>query len=246
MSKICAIVSVHKFPYILLSARIANLTGQTIYKSGRLIIAIVSMDYHLTDLFPKDDPNLRIFLTHHRTGIYEAWNIAMRELAGVTYYTNANCDDWLEPDALERLVAAADQNKADIVYGDCFTVNQPCSPATSGTHIYKSPYLGGSLGLHTFSASELLLHYTLGNCPVWSRALVERVGEFDESYQLAGDYEFALRSCAKGAKFLYTGESVGTFYFGDSATTQNQAFSDYEARRAQIGWSNAIRRLHNP
>jgi GT2 family glycosyltransferase len=102
------------------------------------------------------------------------------------------------------------------------------------------PYVDGVLGLRDFSHEDLMRAHCIGNCPMWRAALHRKHGYFDESMQLAGDYEWALRLRTRGVSFYYVKETVATFYFGRNATTVHQSQSDYEATLARLRWQKEL------
>ena len=127
---------------------------------------------------------VRCKLIHqHGSGIPQAWNIGLRELR-TDVVCILNSDDWYEPEAARTVMScfAADP-AADVVIG-------------------AGRYVGNGDG----RASTICRPRPFGVLPVAMavihpacfvrREIYVRVGEFDERYQVAADYDFIYR-CRK-------------------------------------------------
>jgi GT2 family glycosyltransferase len=225
MTKVTAIISAYHASGIDLLDRIENLFAQT-HKDLEVILV-------LND--PEDDIRLVIenemirhtdalrVLMPKREGIYASWNRAVRVATG-QYITNANVDDRLLPNGLEVLSNALDTTSADVVYGESIVTGRiPPAIVTPeealDLQLRWKPYVDGVLGLRDFKHEDLMRGHCIGNCPMWRASLHRKHGYFDESMQLAADYEWALRLRSRGVSFYYVKETVATFYFGKNATT---------------------------
>ncbi len=161
-------------------------------------------------------------------------------LATGDYVTNANTDDRLRPGALETMARALDdQPDVGLVYADWYVTatenarwGEPCVMST------RPPY-NGRIAWPDFDPRLLLSGYYGGPSPMWRRSLHATYGLFDESYQLSGDFEFALRLAAHGVKFFHVPEVVGLFY-DDGLGINNGEQSGMEARRALLRWGRHI------
>ena len=49
-----------------------------------------------------------------------------------------------------------------------------------------------------FFPGSLLLHDYTGAQPVWRKSIHDKIGLFDENYEVVGDYEFVLRAVSRG------------------------------------------------
>jgi len=73
-----------------------------------------------------------------------------------------------------------------------------------------------------FYPGSFLLHDFIGAQPVWRRSLHERIGMFDESFEVVGDYEFFLRAASKGCKFIHEPRAEGIMLWHQNAlSTRN-------------------------
>ena len=75
----------------------------------------------------------------------------------------------------------------------------------------------------TFFPGTLLLHNYIGAQPVWRKSLHSKIGYFDESFKVVGDYEFMLRAASTGSIFSYVPEASGLMLRHENAlSTQDQ------------------------
>jgi glycosyltransferase involved in cell wall biosynthesis len=175
-------------------------------------------------------PNIKYRKLDKDPGIYGVWNIAIKMAHG-DYIANANLDDGLAYDALEKFAKALDENPdVDLVYSDFYTTFQPhhtfySAPSDSKMEIFYAP---------EFSYKALLARCFPHNHPVWRKSMHEKYGYFDETYFSAGDYEMWLRAAAQGAQFKRVPEILGFWYY------------NYNGLSTKIGSSGPLelRRLH--
>lgn len=182
-------------------------------------------------------------ITSLREPLYASWNRAVR-LATGDYVTPANTDDRHAPEALERLAAELDAHpEVGLVYADCWVTDTENAVFDGEYHVSKEPpYSNGSLIWPDFDPSLLLNYCYIGPQFMYRRALHETFGLFDESYLLAGDYEFALRLAAGGVQFRHVPQILGLFYRGGMSIA-NPAHSAVESYRAVLHWRQRITEL---
>ncbi len=244
-STVAAIVSAYNAQQFI-RGRIDDLMRQTLYAQGRLEIVVVnSGSTDQTGRILQDEylTNIRL-ITSLREPMYTAWNRAIA-FTQADYIVPANCDDRLAPDALEIMAAALD-SYADVglVCGDSYvttTANATWDSAYELSH--EPPYIEGRLNYPPPEPLTLARHCVVGNTPMWRRSLHAEHGMFDESYLVAGDYEWALRLAANGVKMLRLDAMVGLFYWHPSQLGRAQADqSAYESTRAVYKWADVIER----
>lgn len=207
--KVSALVSVYNAGRFIRHC-LDDLVGQTLFQAGKMEIVVVdsaSPDGEAAEIarFQALYPDaIRSIRTTQREGLYAAWNRAARMARG-QYLTSANADDRHRPDALERLALALDRDPAvDLVYSDSLVTykeNETFQRHTrAGIHLRPdwSPAIMGH-GCH------------MGPQPMWRRSVHDRIGDFDESYRSAGDYEFWCRMAASGMKMLHLPEFLGLY-----------------------------------
>lgn len=250
MIKVSAIVSAYNAQQFI-RGRIDDLMNQTLYKSGELEIIVVNS--HSTDmtgaiLEREYLPHITLIQTPFRESMYAAWNRAI-QLAKGEYIVPANVDDRLRPDAYEVMAKFLDHHpldphpKYDMVCPDSYITAQPNATWDNFEVSNEAPYTTGRLDFNS-SPYSWLEHCKIGNTPMWRKSLHEQYGYFDQSYLIAGDYEWALRLKAHGVWIGVWVEIVGLFYFHPS--TQGRAYADqsaYESRRAVLKWKPVIERM---
>lgn len=203
---VSAIVSTYKSSKFLRGC-LDSLAAQTLVSQLEVIVVISGSpenEWEIAREYEDRFHDLVLLHTGNREGLYTAWNRALR-LAQGEFITNANTDDRLHPQALEKLanVLLADASLG-LVYGDCIqTENENETFATtSATEMLEN---------QDYSFYDLHRHCFIGPCPMWRRSVHDVVGYFDdEKYCSAADYDFWLRM---GAYFPMTHlrDTVGLF-----------------------------------
>ncbi|WP_406044310.1 glycosyltransferase [Micromonospora sp. NBC_00898] len=113
------------------------------------------------------------------------------ELATGRYVFFLGSDDHLGPEALERLVAAADQHGSDVVLGKVVGVN--------GRHVFSDVFAGGNaVDVDLFDSA---LPWSLANTKLFRRELVDRHGlRFPEDMPVLSDQPFTLEACYRARR----------------------------------------------
>lgn len=108
------------------------------------------------------------------------------ELATGRYVFFLGSDDHLGPEALERLVAAADRYGSDVVLGKVVGVN--------GRHVFSDVFAAGNAV--DVSLFDSALPWSLANTKLFRRDLVDRLGlRFPEDMPVLSDQPFTLAAC---------------------------------------------------
>ncbi|MEU1969097.1 glycosyltransferase family 2 protein [Micromonospora sediminicola] len=108
------------------------------------------------------------------------------DLATGRYVFFLGSDDRLGPEALERLVAAADRYGSDVVLGKVVGVN--------GRHVFSDVFADGNAVDVSLFDSEL--PWSLANTKLFRRDLVDRLGlRFPEDMPVLSDQPFTLAAC---------------------------------------------------
>jgi len=139
------------------------------------------------------------------------------------YVTNQNSDDRMYPGALAKMADVLDaQKNFSVVYSDIDMVDE----------------IGGAV-MNTYKNQRCNLETLLKICnvgpfPMWRRSLHKKHGYFDETYRVAGDYEFWLRLAAGGERFWHIPESLGMYIDRpDSAEHRQPVRTAWETARAK-------------
>lgn len=240
--KVSAIVSVYKASRFL-RGRLDDLLAQSLTKRKELEIIVVNAgneegeDRIIRDAIAADAP-----ITYIRTlrePIYYSWNRAIR-LAQGEYITNANVDDRLRPDALEVMAAALDDNPSvSLVYADAIVTSTPNATWGGTYEVSQKPPYYGKLAWPEADPALLLKSYYGGPNPMFRHSLNSQYGYFDDSYQLAGDYEWMLRLAAHNVQFLHIKQAL-TLFYDDGIGMGNIEHSGMEARRALLRWGRYL------
>lgn len=159
-----------------------------------------------------------------RPGLYAAWNAGLRH-ATAEFVMNLNSDDRLRDDAIE-ILARTLRERPDIalVYGDSFIT------AAANESFARNSSRGRRFHWPAYSHKRLLLRCICGPHPLWRRRLHDEVGFFDESFQIAGDYEMWLRIAARH-QLLMVDEPLGLYYANPQGLSANAALLAVEHRR---------------
>ena len=164
----------------------------SIFAQAGVDVEAVVIDADSTDgtkaILQANASRLGYFFSEPDSGIYAAWNKALARARGA-WLCFLSCDDTFSGElALRDLVRVAAKGSERVVYGKinlvtprgivAQTLGRPWQDA-------RAQFLAGGM-----IPGPATLHH---------RSLFERHGHFDESYRLAGDYEFLLRELKQGA-----------------------------------------------
>lgn len=214
MKKVTILTSLFKAEQYL-GGFLDDITQQTIFNDCELFL--------LNGNSPEDEEsvvapylekfdNIRYIRLTQDPGIYGCWNYMIKNSES-EYITNANVDDKLFPECLEKHVNLLDSKTIiDVAYCANFI---SFSKDTDHTNINN--IIPGS-NLKVFPTAEysfeLLKKANLPhNHPVWRRSLHDRFGYFeDEKYVSGSDWEFWLRCGSKGAKMELIKEVLGIYF----------------------------------
>jgi len=243
MAQITSLTSVYNGEQFLAGC-LEDLLLQTAYASGDLEIIVI--DAGSTDGTPHI---LRDYLKRGfpiqvirslREGMYTSWNRGLLMATG-EYVTAANVDDRHAPHALETLSMALDAHPdTALAYADCFVTDLPNARWGSAYPIdTRAPYPTGRLDWPDFDPLRLLNQCYIGPQFMLRKSVAQTVGGFDESYMLAGDYEYALRLVAHRMSFVHIKETLGLFYSGGMGMASAE-LTYTESIRAIRRWQRKI------
>ncbi len=158
-------------------------------------------------------------------GIYHAWNKALEHITG-DWICFLGADDYLwSSEALSQMVPHLEKalGKVRIVYGNLNIVDSNESVALT---LGEPWYVAGPRFRHNLSIPHPgMFHH---------RSLFEQLGRFDESFKIAGDYEFLLRELlSNDARFVEGIVVVGMQERGESDLPENAVATLKEVLRAQ-------------
>jgi glycosyltransferase involved in cell wall biosynthesis len=135
------------------------------------------------DIVKQYAPQLAFWVSEPDTGIYNAWNKALKQASG-EWVCFLGCDDWwISPTSLERLAQETRHPEVNFISGQLYLVDQEGRILNSvGKRLDCCHPLQGMRIAHSGA-----LHH---------QSLFATYGLFDETYKIAGDFEFLLRACA--------------------------------------------------
>jgi glycosyltransferase involved in cell wall biosynthesis len=163
------------------------------------------------DLLREYDDRLTYWVSERDGGIYDAMNkgiaLANGEVIGLI-----NSDDYYADGAIARVVSRfAGAPAPDLVYGNIWH-----RPIGLPEGAYVPPHPLRKDHFHAMPIPHAATFVTRG----W----YERVGVFDTSLRLAGDFEFVLRSFAAGARFDHLDCVLAVVAGGGLSDSQARAY----------------------
>ncbi len=156
------------------------------------------------------------------SGIYEAMNKGIRRSSGdYCLFLNAG-DLFCHATAVANAVAAMSAfSPADVFYGNQLMYHQHSGRA----HIWR-PKKRSALDFYSGSlphASSFI-----------RRDAFERIGLYDESYRIAGDYEWFVRAFRRGMVFRHIDCLVGVFIEGEGISTNKAGHELQEEEKRRL------------
>lgn len=196
-----------------------NITEQTIFSQCILTIVDANSpdnEFELIDKYIQRFPNIRYIKLEERLGIYDTWNIAIRE-SDSDFITNANLGDFHRNDALEvKINALISSPQIDIVYTDVFySFMENLSFDVIANANLKTNFTSEA------SKYNLLKYNFLHNAPMWRRSLHQKIGYFDTQYKSTGDWEFWLRAAFDNHSFMKIDDIVTAYYNNPGGISTN-------------------------
>ena len=214
-----ALVARPRFSIITSSFNQAQFLEETIrsvHEQGRADVEHIVMDGGSTDgsleILRAHDALLAYWVSAPDAGQPAAWNAGVRRARG-DIIGFLNSDDVYRPGALEEITRLADA-RADAEW------------LVGGTSYFGDG--GGGLsypGVAPGSASSVLYFTAYAPQPghFLRRALIERVGSFDESLQFSFDLDYFVRCALAGARAAATERVVAGFRFHAGSKTVARA-----------------------
>jgi len=143
---------------------------------------------------------------NYRIGIYDAWNLAIKNAKG-QYITNTNLDDSRRLDSLYLQASSLQQlNFVDIVYQDFLYTFDP------NLDYEEVSKIGFVSNLPSVTSATLMKFNSPHNAPMWRKELHDEIGYFDTNYKSAGDYDFWMRCLAANKTFYKINDPHVIYY----------------------------------
>lgn len=222
MSKVTLITSLYKGGKHI-EAFLRNVTRQTAWEDCDLFIVDANSpdgEYEVIKRYMADHSNIQYERLRHDPGIYGCWNYIIRN-SGAEFLTNANVDDVLFDDCIEKHLAVLEQNPdVDLTY----CINLEVYEAGLTPDLLKGDEKVFPTG--QFSLYNLLMTNMPHNHPVWRSSLHDRFGYFDTTYHSAADWDFWLRCASLGSQFELIPEKLGIYYRNPEGMSSKEANMD--------------------
>lgn len=188
VSVILPCYNAHRF----LGQALESVRAQTFCDYETIVIDDGSTEPETLQFLEQLPPDVRVVHQENR-GLSGARNTGFREARG-RYVLPLDCDDWIGPRFLEKLLAALSAEDPDNTFACC--------------HIALEGDKAGTLPKQ-FNLFEQLCANQLPYCLLLSRALWLRVGGYDEGMrQGAEDWEFNIRLSLSGAHAVVVPEAL--------------------------------------
>lgn len=188
--------------------KIEDLLSQTIADKLEIIVinsgSLENEDSIIHDYLKKYDC-IKYIHTEERETIYKAWNRGIKIATG-KYITNANTDDRLKNDALERLAEELEKNEdLGLVFANQYISHIP-------NQIFNEIKSKKIWSIPEFDFLVQLDRCVVLSQPMWRASLHFSNGIwFDEKLEICGDHEFILNLLGY-YKIKYLSIALGVFY----------------------------------
>ena len=195
------------------------------YSNKEIIIIDGASNDGTVDLLRANEKKITYWISEPDKGIYNAWNKGLTQAHG-EWICFLGADDYFwDLQVLERLSAQLNKipTSINVVYGQIMLIN------IDGESLYSLGEPWQNIK-ERFKQVMCLYHPGL----MHRRRLFEQYGKFDESFQIAGDYELLLRDLKTfDAFFIPEIITLSMRQGGISSKPYNTLLSMREMRRAQ-------------
>ena len=179
-----------------IEATLASVSSQDYADIEHVVIDGASTDGTLHVVRRADNPRLRAY-SEKDTGVYQAFNRGLRQATGdVIVFLNSG-DVYRTASAVSAMIKVLTQSNVDAAFGDVAIVNAEKSGRMVRRYSSRR-FQPGRLSYGLMPAHPALFI---------RRKVYEVVGEYDEGYRIAGDFEFCVRAfVTHGITFKYVPE----------------------------------------
>lgn len=203
---------------------IDSVASQT-YPERELVVVDGGSRDGSVDIIRANAARIGAWLSEKDRGIYDAWNKGLSRAKGEWICFLGADDRFHDRRALERLSQHLARREHRVVYGEVSMVDADGTELDrlgAGWEDVRGIFFDGTYCLPTPGA---MLH----------RGLFETHGRFDESFRIAGDYEFLLRALKSGPAPLYVPGIVTDMQQGGiSSRPESTLVSLREMRAARV------------
>jgi len=156
---------------------------------------------------------VKIIECTERIGIYEAWNLAIKN-SKYDWVMNYNTDDKIFPSTLSVFKHYIKNNlDADAIYSNCLICDDINHKNIIGFYNWRDANILNNLIQHGCCA---------GPFPVLKKSSVEKAGYFNPEFTISGDYEMWCRMKSLGFTFKKIDEFLGVYYHNPTGMSTNR------------------------
>jgi glycosyltransferase involved in cell wall biosynthesis len=180
---------------------IKSVINQTYLNINYIIIDGGSQDDSL-NIIQRYKSYLKYWKSERDNGIYDAMNKGIKAISEYdSYILFLNADDYLYSNStIERIVSYFDNE--DFIYGKILSIGESIQV-----------FLGKELTLN-----DLPINMIQHQATFIKRSLFEELGNFNVSYKIAADYDFAVRVMKSNYKYKFVNEVVAVMRMGGASS----------------------------
>jgi len=157
------------------------------------------------EILKNNELKIDYFISEADSGIYNALNKAISFARG-DLICIVNADDWLFPDSAQKAVALMkDQPKRSVLFSAAVVHDK-----RRGKHIWTPKCV--NMGSYFICAN--VCH----NAMYATRETYKFNGFYDESYRVAGDFEWIMRCLSNNINFIYSNEPLVNYATGGTSS----------------------------
>tara|TARA_R110001592_G_scaffold338346_2_gene625355 strand:- start:5272 stop:6018 length:747 start_codon:yes stop_codon:yes gene_type:complete len=213
--KISVVVAVYNGEKTLQSC-IDSFFKQT-YLEKELIVLDGNSSDSTRDILYKNNSIINYWESKADRGIAHAWNKALKHVTGDWVLFLGADDQFYSPNVLEEMEPLLKENKQDFVYGQIIFDGGE----------YKGLRIGKDMSLSELKKAMSFPHTATFN----RREFLQELGDFDESFRIAIDYEYVLRK--KDLSYTFINKPIAVMGSeGVSSSLITETFKEF--RKAQI------------
>ncbi|TAF06990.1 MAG: glycosyltransferase family 2 protein [Nostocales cyanobacterium] len=198
-----------------LAKAIDSVLQQTLHSLEIIVVDDASTDGTVAIAKSFTDTRVKVLVNSENLGAAATRNRAIREATG-KWIAVLDSDDWYSLERLEKMLAVADEYKADMVADDLYYINDGeeffwgTLFTESDEKIHEITQIDPVYFVNTHSTFGVGLTLGLSKPIIKREFLLEHKIEYDENIRLGQDFWFYLRCLGNGACFFVVPEP---YYF---------------------------------
>ena len=202
-----------------LEEAILSIIKQTYNNIEFIIIDGGSTDRSL-DIIQKYENNIDLWISEKDSGLYNAMNKGIALSSG-DFVGFVGSDDYLYLNTLEKLAKAAKKETIDYTVGSVDIILE------NGQLKEKILVLPNFLMQNRFIFDMATHHLSF----YVSRKIINKIGNFDENFNIRSDYDMTIRVISKSKKKFNFTDSVGSFREGGVSGSYSSYFENFSILR---------------